>query len=67
MNNLELIGIPYFKKGSGIYDVFDTYDFRKGISNRKPGYQIEIRDTIHGPNAKPELYDKTFSTKKRSN
>ena len=50
--------------GSGIYDVFDTYDFDEGISNRLPGYQIEIRDTIHGPNAKPELYDRNFSTKK---
>lgn len=50
--------------GSGIYDVFDTYDFNEAIENRNPGYQIEIRDTIHGPNAKPELYDKDFSTKK---
>lgn len=50
--------------GSGIYDVFDTYDFDQGIANRLPGYQIEIRDTIHGPNANPKLYDKNFSTKK---
>lgn len=50
--------------GSGIYDVFDTYDFKEGIANRLPGYQIEIRDTIHGPNARPELYDINFSTKK---
>ena len=50
--------------GSGIFDVFDTYDFDEAISNRKPGYQIEIRDTIHGPNANPKLYDTKFSTKK---
>lgn len=52
--------------GSGIYDVYDTYDFNwyEPIPNRKKGYQMEIRDTIWGPNAKPELYDKNMSTKK---
>lgn len=50
--------------GSGIYDVFDTYDFNEAISNRKKGYDIEVRDTIHGDNAKPELYDPSFSSKK---
>lgn len=54
---------------SGIYDVFDTYDFpiEKWYVpniNRYPGKQIEVRDTIHGPNAIPELYDPTFSSKK---
>jgi hypothetical protein len=24
--------------GSGIYDVFDTYDFNEAIENRNPGY-----------------------------
>lgn len=50
--------------GSGIYDVFDTYDFNEAIANRKKGYDIEVRDTIHGDNAKPELYDPSFSSKK---
>ena len=54
---------------SGIYDVFDTYDFpvEKWYVpniNRYPNKQIEVRDTIHGPNAIPELYDPTFSSKK---
>lgn len=51
--------------GSGIYDIFDTYDFPwyVPIFNRQPGKQIEIRDTIHGLNARPELYDPMFSVK----
>ena len=54
---------------SGIYDMFDTYDFDdsswyKPDLNRLPGTQIEVRDTIWGPNAIPELYDEDFSTKK---
>ena len=54
---------------SGIYDVFDTYDFpieRWYVPNinRYPNKQIEVRDTIHGPNAISELYDPTFSSKK---
>lgn len=53
--------------GSGIYDVFDTYDFNEAIANRKKGYDIEVRDTIHGDNAKPELYDPSFSSKKAEN
>jgi LysM repeat protein len=53
--------------GSGIYDVFDTYDFNEAISNRKKGYDIEVRDTIHGDNANPELYDPSFSSKKAEN
>lgn len=53
--------------GSGIYDVFDTYDFNEAIANRKKGYEIEVRDTIHGDNAKPELYDPSFSSKKAEN
>lgn len=52
---------------SGIYDIFDTYDFDfwhniPFIKNREPGKQIEIRDTIWGPNANPYLYDPTFTT-----
>lgn len=40
---------------SGIYDVFDTYDFPwySGVFNRDEGKQIEVRDTIWGPNARP--------------
>ena len=54
--------------GSGIYDFFDTYDlpydWYMPNLNRKNGYQIEIRDTIHGPNAIPELWDPEFSSRK---
>lgn len=51
--------------GSGIYDLFDTYDFPKTtpIKNRKKGTQIEIRDTIHGNNARPWKYDPNYSSK----
>lgn len=53
---------------SGIYDIFDTYDFPwyNPVFNRQKGYQIEIRDTIHGPNAKPILYNPRFSVKNRN-
>lgn len=56
---------------SGIYDIFDTYDFPKNNwwfpnLNRQDGKQIEVRDTIWGPNAIPELYDPTFNTEKAS-
>lgn len=51
--------------GSGIYDVFDTYDFDDNwytpSLNRPEGYQIEIRDTIHGPNADERLYNPNFT------
>lgn len=57
--------------GSGIYDIFDSYDFNdSGIKffmpnlNRFPGKQIEVRDTIWGKNAIPELYNIDFSTRK---
>ena len=53
---------------SGIYDMFDTYDFEPGRGrpaiNRLPGTQIEVRDTIWGPNAIPELYDEDFNTER---
>lgn len=44
---------------SGIYDIFDSYDFDSWAKklNRKPGQQIEIRDTIWGSNANPKLYN----------
>lgn len=49
---------------SGIYDVYDTYDFPNFLNRyRKPGYEIEVRDTIWGPNAKPNLYNPMFSTR----
>ena len=49
--------------GSGIYDVYDTYDFPwySGVFNRDEGKQIEIRDSIWGNNAKPQYYDPLFS------
>lgn len=50
---------------SGIYDMFDSYDFNKGIDNRKDGYQIEVRDTIWGKNANPALYDVRFTKEKK--
>lgn len=53
---------------SGIYDVFDTYDFRGNdqdiVPNRNIGYDIEVRDTIHGVKAKPELYDINYTKRK---
>ena len=53
---------------SGIYDVFDTYDFPNHwytpSLNRSSGYQIEIRDTIHGPNADDRLYNPNFTKRK---
>ena len=51
--------------GSGIYDIVDTYDFPwyNPILNRQEGKQIEVRDTIHGPNAKPNYYNFRFSKK----
>ena len=53
---------------SGIYDVFDTYDFPwySPVFNRDSGKQIEIRDTIHGVNANPVLYDPMFSKSYKS-
>lgn len=46
---------------SGIYEVFDTYDFNNHWYNpnlnRPNGKQIEIRDTIHGKNADDRLYN----------
>ena len=52
---------------SGIYDMFDTYDFPRHWYmpnlNRETDKQIEIRDTIWGPNAKPELYNPDFTKK----
>lgn len=52
---------------SGIYDVFDTYDFSKHWYfpnlNRPSGFQIEFRDTIHGPNADDRLYNPNFTAK----
>lgn len=52
--------------GSGIYDVYDTYDFPwyNPILNRKNGKQIEVRDTIHGQNANPSHYNFKFSKKR---
>ena len=50
---------------SGIYDVFDTYDFPDEWwfpnLNRPNGKQIEVRDTIWGPNAIPELYNPSYT------
>lgn len=52
---------------SGIYDVFDTYDFSNGWYfpnlNRPSGFQIEFRDTIHGKNADDRLYNPNFTVK----
>lgn len=46
---------------SDIYDMFDTYDFPEHFwtpkLNRTKDKQIEIRDTIWGPNANPKLYN----------
>lgn len=46
---------------SGIYDIFDTYDFENHWFapnlNRLPGTQIEVRDTIWGDNPKPGYYN----------
>lgn len=54
--------------GSGIYDIFDTYDFPnkwyQPNLNRPKGYQIEVRDTIWGPNANPKYYNMNFTKKK---
>ena len=53
---------------SGIYDIFDTYDFDRGVQkiipDRNKGYEIEVRDTVHGYNAKPELYNINYSGRK---
>lgn len=57
---------------SGIYDMYDTYDFDRGEIgelylpnlNRTNGKQIEVRDTIWGKNAIPELYNINFTTNK---
>lgn len=53
---------------SGIYDIFDTYNFDRGVQkiipDRNKGYEIEVRDTIHGYNAKPELYNISYSGRK---
>lgn len=53
---------------SGIYDIFDTYDFPDKFwfpyLNRKPGYEIEVRDTLHTNKAKPYMYNPMFTTKK---
>lgn len=48
---------------SGIYDIFDTYDFKGHlfIPDRENGHQIEVRDTIHGPNAQPQLYNPLYT------
>lgn len=51
---------------SDIYDVFDTYDFdfwhkMHPIKNRLDGQQIEVRDTIWGPNANPDLYNPMYT------
>lgn len=60
----QLKDFSYRENGnSGIYDIFDTYDFDGVASslNRDFGKEIEIRDTIWGPNAKPELYNPNFT------
>lgn len=50
---------------SGIYDIFDTYDFDNHlIPDREDGKHIEVRDTIHGPNAKPNLYNPLYTNEK---
>lgn len=53
---------------SGIYDVFDTYDFEDSWYypnlNRPYKKQIEFRDTIHGPNADDRLYNPNFRSPK---
>lgn len=53
---------------SGIYEVFDTYDFDdhwyNPNLNRPNGKQIEIRDTIHGKNADDRLYNPYLRSKK---
>lgn len=55
---------------SGIYDVFDTYDFENSWYypnlNRPYKKQIEFRDTIHGPNADDRLYNPTFRSPKKN-
>lgn len=56
---------------SGIYDIFDTYDFdsKKLFGapwlNKSHGKQIEVRDTVWGKHAIPELYNINFSSKKK--
>lgn len=60
----QLKDFSYRENGnSGIYDIFDTYDFNSYASglNRDPGKEIEVRDTIWGPNAKPNLYNPSFT------
>lgn len=49
---------------SGIYDVFDTYDFPGyiPIANRKKGQELEIRDTIWTNKANPQIYKTNFTT-----
>lgn len=32
--------------------------------NRKHGYEIEVRDTLHTSKAKPYMYNPIFTTKK---
>lgn len=50
--------------GSGIYDVFDRYDFPWyiPISNRKKGQELEVRDTIWTNKADPQIYKTNFTT-----
>lgn len=60
----QLKDFSYRENGnSGIYDIFDTYDFNSyaNVLNRDPGKEIEVRDTIWGPNAKPEFYNPSFT------
>lgn len=49
---------------SGIYDVFDTYDFPGyiPISDRKKGQELEVRDTIWTNKANPQIYKTNFTT-----
>lgn len=55
---------------SRILDFVDTYDFPETwwfpSINRPDGYQIEVRDTIHLPDAKPWKYDPDFTVVPKS-
>lgn len=48
---------------SGIYDIFDTYDFPGyiPISDRKKGQELEVRDTIWTNKANPQIYKTNFT------
>ena len=49
--------------GSGIYDIFDSYDFPwyVAIPSRNKGQELEIRDTIWSNKANPDAYRVNYS------